>query len=117
MRANLERGVPAIGTFDRCLCLEVAEHLRPRSGPRFVTGLSALSDTIVFTAAQPGQPGTSHLNTSPTQYWRSLVAEAGLTSGAREGELASAIADVPEPAYSTRTSWSSSVPLDSRIRK
>jgi SAM-dependent methyltransferase len=99
VRANLERGVPAVGVFDVCLCLEVAEHLRPRSGPRLVAGLAALSDTVVFTAAQPGQPGTSHLNTRPKEYWRSLFAGAGLTTSQREDELAEAIADVPEPAY------------------
>jgi SAM-dependent methyltransferase len=99
VRANLERRVPAVGAFDLCVCLEVAEHLRPRSGPRLVAGLAALSDTVVFTAAQPGQPGTSHLNTRPKQYWRSLFAAAGFMSGARESELAAAIADVPEPAY------------------
>ena len=118
VRANLERGVPGDRHL-RSLPLSrgrgapaTAQRPAARDGP-----VRAQRHRSCFTAAQPGQPGTSHLNTSPTQYWRSLVAEAGLTSGAREGELASAIADVPEPAYSTRTSWSSSVPLDSRIRK
>src|SRR5262249_32400821 len=55
VRANLERGVPDVGRFDVCLCIEVAEHLRAKAGPSLVEGLARLSDTVVFTAAPPGQ--------------------------------------------------------------
>jgi len=77
VRANLERGVPDLGRFDVCLCIEVAEHLRPRSGPALVDGLTRLSDTVVFTAATPGQKGTAHINERPIEYWRSLFARNG----------------------------------------
>jgi 2-polyprenyl-3-methyl-5-hydroxy-6-metoxy-1,4-benzoquinol methylase len=34
IRCNLERGVPYVGRFDVCFCIEVAEHLPPRCGSR-----------------------------------------------------------------------------------
>jgi SAM-dependent methyltransferase len=99
VRANLERGVPRLGAYDLCLCIEVAEHLRPRTGPRLVQGIAALSDVVVFTAAQPGQPGTAHVNTRPKSYWRSRFAASGFASSAREADLAAAIAAVAKPDY------------------
>jgi SAM-dependent methyltransferase len=99
VRANLERGVPELGRFDLCLCIEVAEHLSPRSGPSLVEGLTRLSDVVVFTAAQPGQKGTVHMNLKPTSYWRGLFADYGFVVSPLHDELLDAIADTPEPRY------------------
>ena len=77
VRANLEHGVPPIGRFDLCLCMEVAEHLRPRTASQLVEGLTRLSDVVVFTAAQPGQPGVAHLNVQPVSYWQSIFESHG----------------------------------------
>jgi 2-polyprenyl-3-methyl-5-hydroxy-6-metoxy-1,4-benzoquinol methylase len=99
VRANLERGVPDLGRFDLCLCIEVAEHLSARSGARLVAGLTRLSDVVVFTAAPPGQRGTSHINSRPKQYWQAQFATRGFVRSALEGELLDAIAEVPEPGY------------------
>jgi SAM-dependent methyltransferase len=99
VRANLERGVPQLGRFDLCLCIEVAEHLRPAAAPRLVAGLAGLSDVVVFSAAGPGQPGTAHLNVRPKDYWSQLFARHGFVPAAFESELARAVAAVPEPAY------------------
>jgi SAM-dependent methyltransferase len=99
VRANLERGVPDLGRFDLCLCIEVAEHLRPASAPGLVAGLARLSDVVVFTAAPPGQRGIAHINLKPKPYWRELFARHGLEQGSVERELHERIADVPEPEY------------------
>lgn len=99
VRANLEHGVPQLGTFDVCLCIEVAEHLRARTGPRLVEGLTRLSNIIVFTAAQPGQQGRAHVNTQPKSYWSSLFREHGFVPSTRQATLADAISGVPEPSY------------------
>jgi len=99
VRANLEHGVPELGRFDMCLCIEVAEHLRAKSGPGLVHGLTRLSDTIVFTAASPGQGGTAHLNERPYSYWRSLFAEEGFTQSGLRDQLLEAIAGIDEPRY------------------
>jgi SAM-dependent methyltransferase len=63
--------------FDVAQSLEVAEHLPPDSGPRFVAQLCALADVVVFSAAQPGQGGEQHTNERPVSYWAGLFAAQG----------------------------------------
>jgi SAM-dependent methyltransferase len=99
IRANLERGVPDIGRFDMCLCIEVAEHLSSRSAPSLVEGLTRLSDVVVFTAAQPGQRGTVHMNLRPKSFWRELFMVHDFDYSSLHDELLAALADVPEPRY------------------
>ena len=99
VRANLERGVPDLGRFDLCLCIEVAEHLSARSAPALVEGLTRLSDVVVFTAAQPGQRGTIHMNLQPKSYWRDLFVAHDFDYGPLHDDLLAALADVPEPRY------------------
>jgi SAM-dependent methyltransferase len=77
MRWNLERPIPHIGHFELALCTEVAEHLPPRAAPTLASSLIGLSDTIVFTAATPGQGGRHHLNEQPHSYWEHLFGERG----------------------------------------
>lgn len=57
--------------FDLCLCLEVAEHLRPEDADGLIRTLTDASDQIVFTAATPGQGPRSigHINEQPHEYW------------------------------------------------
>jgi SAM-dependent methyltransferase len=100
VRANLERGVPELGQhFDLCCCVEVAEHLREGAAPALVDGLVRLSDTVVFTAAAPGQSGVAHLNLRPKEYWRALFERRGFAASPLQGALLDAIADIPEPGY------------------
>jgi len=60
--------------FNLCLCLEVAEHLEKTCATTLIDTLTRLSDTIVFTAATPGQGPISlgHINEQPPSYWRKL---------------------------------------------
>src|SRR5262245_46619739 len=58
--------------FDLAISMEVAEHLDPASSHSFVGSLTRLSDTILFSAAIPGQPGTNHINERWPDYWISL---------------------------------------------
>lgn len=99
VRANLERGVPDLGRADLCICIEVAEHLSERAAPRLVDGLTRLSDFIVFSAAPPGQPGTSHINLKPKAYWLELFARRGFTVSDSNAEILAAIEDIDEPEY------------------
>jgi SAM-dependent methyltransferase len=57
------------GGFDLAVCLEVAEHVHAPIGERLVKLLSTLADTVVFTAATPGQGGKDHVNEQPHAYW------------------------------------------------
>jgi SAM-dependent methyltransferase len=63
--------------FDLAVCLEVAEHLPPERSETFIAELCCLSDTVVFSAAVPGQGGTGHLNEQWPQYWVALFAANG----------------------------------------
>ena len=99
VRANLERGVPDLGCFDLCLCIEVGEHLSSRSAHDLVEGLTRLSDVVVFTAGQPGQRGTIHMNLKPKSYWEALFAGYSFAESRLRDELLDAMTDVPEPRY------------------
>jgi hypothetical protein len=48
--------------FDLATSFEVAEHLDPERSEPLVQELCALSDTIAFSAAIPGQSGSGHIN-------------------------------------------------------
>jgi len=57
--------------FDLCLCLEVAEHLPAKCANTLIKTLCHLANTIIFTAATPGQGPISigHINEQLHQYW------------------------------------------------
>ncbi len=55
--------------FDLAISIEVAEHIEKEYAGVFVDTLCALSDTVVMTAAPPGQGGTMHVNEQPKHYW------------------------------------------------
>ena len=59
-------GLPAA---DLAICLEVAEHLPPEIAESLVARLTEASSFVVFSAAQPGQGGTYHINERPVEYW------------------------------------------------
>ena len=98
VRANLRRGVPVLGRFDLCLCIEVAEHLPRRSARRLVRGLTRLSDLVVFSAATPGREEPGHLNERPREYWIELFRRRGFGESALSDPVRAAIQHIPEPS-------------------
>jgi hypothetical protein len=78
---DLTKSPPAsmeVANVDLAYSLEVAEHLRPEMGAalvRFICDLGA--PTVVFSAAQPGQGGTGHVNEQPPVYWAEQFAARG----------------------------------------
>lgn len=60
--------------FDLCLCLEVAEHLPGAKAGILVDSLVRLAETIIFTAAVPGQGPASigHINEQLPEYWHQI---------------------------------------------
>jgi len=66
------------GPFDLAYCFEVGEHLPPQLGERLVRYLSELAPLVVFTAAQPGQGGTGHINEQPKSYWEEQFQKVGM---------------------------------------
>ena len=65
-------------TFDLVLCLEVAEHLPAESADNLVENLCNLGDSVVFSAAIPGQGGQNHINEQWPTYWIEKFAARGL---------------------------------------
>lgn len=66
--------------FDLVQTLEVAEHLDETRADTFVESLTRHGDTILFSAAIPGQGGTHHVNEQWPSYWAQKFAKAGYTA-------------------------------------
>jgi hypothetical protein len=65
------------GAYDLAICLEVLEHLSPRSGANVVAALTRAAPVVLFSAAIPGQGGTGHVNEQWPEYWCNLFAGQG----------------------------------------
>lgn len=63
--------------FDLVVSLEVAEHLPEHAANTFVHTLTSLGDTILFSAAVPGQGGQNHLNEQWPEYWQEKFSAYG----------------------------------------
>lgn len=55
--------------YDLVICTEVAEHLENKLALAMIDNLCKSGDTILFSAAIPGQSGTGHINCRPVNYW------------------------------------------------
>ncbi|MEL7345935.1 MAG: hypothetical protein AAFN59_13950, partial [Pseudomonadota bacterium] len=73
-------------TFDIALSTEVAEHLPATIADPYVDFLIAISDTVIMTAATPGQGGTDHVNEQPNAYWIEKFDARGFAHDAGETE-------------------------------
>lgn len=68
-KADLRNVINSNQRYDLALCLEVAEHIESRYSKNLLDTLTNLSDTVVFTAATPGQGGHFHINEKPREFW------------------------------------------------
>lgn len=88
---DLAKGAPPIEEkFDLSICLETLEHLPESAGIEIVDQLASLTSTaIIFSAAQPDQPGNGHITNRPAGFWLELFrqrgwsVDTGATLGAR----------------------------------
>ncbi len=67
-RAALDHVSPPPGRADVCLCLEIAQHVPVPAQEGLIAACVAASDTVVFSSALPGNPGTSPHH-RPLAYW------------------------------------------------
>lgn len=68
-------------TAELVMCLEVAEHIPADQADaivRSITAMVKLGGLLIWSAAQPGQGGTGHINCQPKQYWLDLLTAYGL---------------------------------------
>lgn len=59
------------------ICIEVLEHIDKKGAKAAVKNITKASETIFFTAAQPGQGGVGHVNCQPKEYWQKLFKDNG----------------------------------------
>jgi SAM-dependent methyltransferase len=74
---DLRRGLVVNRKFDLVISLEVAEHLPESSAEGFIASLVRHGDTILFSAAIPGQGGQDHINEQWPAYWQSKFEHHG----------------------------------------
>lgn len=77
---DLEQRLELGRRFDLVMTLEVAEHLSPQSADAFVGSLTRHGDVVLFSAAQPEQGGTDHVNEQWPAYWAKLFAAQGFVA-------------------------------------
>lgn len=76
LRQDLSMG-PCQGKYDLAISLEVAEHIEPEYAGVYLDNLCLLSDTILMTAAHPGQGGHGHVNCQEKGWWSCEMANRG----------------------------------------
>jgi 2-polyprenyl-3-methyl-5-hydroxy-6-metoxy-1,4-benzoquinol methylase len=76
-KMDLQDGFSLGRTFDLVQSLEVAEHLDESCADLFVDSLTRHGDTVLFSAAIPGQRGAHHVNEQWPSYWTAKFARAG----------------------------------------
>jgi len=76
---DLNKRVPPLTRFDLAVCVECAEHLRPKRALPLVKWLTSAADIVIFSAAIPGQPGKGHINARLPEYWQALFRQCGYT--------------------------------------
>lgn len=78
IEADLQKPLALRRKFDLVVCLEVVEHLAPdTTSIAFDTITDHASDTILFSMAEPGQPGNGHINCMKISSSLQLFAERG----------------------------------------
>jgi glycosyl transferase family 11/methyltransferase family protein len=88
VECDLNREWPEFGrTFDLCLCLEVAEHLKPSRAEGLIQMLCTHSDRVLFSAAIPNQGGTGHIHENWQSYWGELFKRNGFGAAKKQPDI------------------------------
>jgi SAM-dependent methyltransferase len=95
-RRSAKVAAALVNGFDLAVCLETAEHLPPWSASPLVHVLTR-APMVLFSAAPPGQGGTSHINEQPHEYWRKRFVKEGFDLDRGDDALRSAVARLDLP--------------------
>lgn len=74
---DLSEPVELDDKFDLVISLEVAEHIPEEKADIFIDSLCRHGETVLFSAAIPGQGGVGHLNEQHHFYWHKKFQERG----------------------------------------
>jgi GR25 family glycosyltransferase involved in LPS biosynthesis len=69
LAVDLQQPINFIRRYDIAICLEVGEHLPASASDTLVDTLVKASDTVIFSAAIPGQGGIGHINERFPIWW------------------------------------------------
>lgn len=61
--------------FDLAICMEVAEHLSPKSCSHLINLLTRSAPVVIFSAAVPNQLGAGHINCQNRLLWHKLFSK------------------------------------------
>ena len=86
---------------DVAISLETAEHLPPWSARPLVHVLTQ-APVVVFSAAQPMQGGTLHMNERPQRYWDARFAAAGFAVHPGDAAFRADVSQLDLPWWSAR---------------
>lgn len=79
MLRDLRKKITLKNNYELCFCFEIAEHMEERYSDVLINNLiSSGADTILFTAAQPGQGGLGHVNEKESDWWIERFQERGI---------------------------------------
>ena len=67
---DLTKSINLKRKYDLVLCLEVGEHLHKKDAKTLIRSLTRHGNTILFSAACPGQSGQNHINCQWPVYWQ-----------------------------------------------
>ena len=97
--ADLRQPHETVEQYDLVLSIEVAEHIPEKYVDNFLETLTRAGETVVITAAPPGQQGIHHVNCQPRDYWIDKFDEKGYSY---QGE---AVEQIRENLQLERTQW------------
>lgn len=62
--------------YDLAVCFEVVEHIEDEYVPNLIANFNNASDSVLISAAPPGQGGHYHVNCQSKQYWIDAMKKA-----------------------------------------
>ena len=75
---DLSKSIDLRRTFDLVICVEVVEHLEEQYEDKLLDTIARhAGNRIIFSAAEPGQPGNGHINCKTISYWLERWASRG----------------------------------------
>lgn len=99
MRFDLRYQFTMPNKRDLCYCLETAEHIEEQYADSFVESVSTCSDTILFSAARPGQGGEMHFNEQPFEYWLDKFNSHGFVLHSLDDEFRAFVLSNPQKVF------------------
>lgn len=76
---DFETAIPPVYPAELVICLEVLEHIHAHRCDAVIEYLTKCADTILFSAAIPGQHGYKHVNENYPPYWKAAFEKYGFT--------------------------------------